>query len=103
VSNLWTSVVTVVAVFATSALFGWTMFRLAKSAGSLRYRRRRKLLLAAIYVFSMVFAVGQVIRGNQPAWSLLFLPIPLFFVYWLLRTASLSKEPAEVVGRSAKS
>lgn len=93
VSNFSTFICVVVAVFAA----GWMMLRLAKSvdryAVDSRYRRRRSLLLATIYIFSMVLGIGEVIRGNHPAWSLLFLPIPLWFIYHALRTAKQARNP----------
>ena len=102
-SNFWTVIGVVVAVFTA----GWMMFRLAKSvyryAEDSGYRRRRSLLLATIYLFSMALGISEVIRGNHPVWSLLFLPIPLWFVYHLLRTAKQAKESAPPVREADKS
>lgn len=98
-SKLWTFVSAVVGVFAASALLGWFMFRAGKSLDRAnsdpRYRRRQLLLLAGVYVFSMLIGVSGVIRGEQPVWSLLGLPIPLLIVYFLLRTASRTKVPPQ--------
>jgi hypothetical protein len=89
----------VVGVVTASALIGWTMFRAAKSwdraASDPRYRRRQLILLAAVYVVSIMFGVSELIRGNQPVLSLVGLPIPLLIVYWLLRTAGRTKVPPQ--------
>jgi len=99
VSNLWTVISIVVGVFSVSALFGWMMFRAAKSWERAdldpRYRRRKLILGAAIYVVAIVIGLSQVIRGNEPVETLAGLPIVLLLVYWLLRTASHTKIPPQ--------
>ncbi len=98
-TKVWTFVSVVVGVFTASALFGWLMFRAAKSADRCNsdpsYRRRQFILLAGIYVVSMVFGVTEVIRGEEAVWSLVFLPIPLLIVYFLLRMASQTNAPPQ--------
>ena len=87
----------VVGVSAASAIFGWIMFKMSKAMDRLdsdpSYRRRYFLLMASVYVASMVFGVGGVITGDRPVWSLVVLPIPLLFVYFLWRAASRTKVP----------
>ena len=46
-------------------------------------------------VVSMVVRIGEVIGGDQPVWSFVFLPIPLLIVYSLLRTARQTKVPPQ--------
>jgi hypothetical protein len=62
-SNLWMIISLVLGVFAASALFGWIMFRVAKSMdrsnSDPRYRRRIFILLAAVYVVSMTVGVSE--------------------------------------------
>ena len=98
-SKLWTIFSVVVGVFAASALLGWFMFRLGKSMDRAnsepRYRRRQIVLLVGVYVVSMVVGVSEVIGGNRPVWSLVFLPIPLLIVYFLLRAARQTKVPRQ--------
>jgi Ca2+/Na+ antiporter len=97
VSRIWTTVVVVFAVIAVSALLGLMMYGLGKhterSQSNPKYRRRNAILLAAIYVFSMYAGISGVVRGEEPAWTLIFLPIPIVLVYVLLRSASQVKNP----------
>ena len=98
-SKLGTFVSIVVGVFAASALLGWLLFRAGKSMDSANldpiYRRRLFALLAGVYVISMMVGVSGVIRGTQPVWSLVCLPIPLLIAYVLLRAASRTKVPPQ--------
>ena len=98
-SKLWTLVSVVIGVFAASAIFGWVMFKMGKAMDRLNsdssYRRRYFILLASVYVVSMVVGVGEVVLGYQPLWSLVGLPIPLLFVYFLLRTVGRTKTPPQ--------
>jgi hypothetical protein len=99
VSNLWTVISLVVAVFAVSALFGWTMFRFAKSMERThwdpKYRRRKLLYGAAIYGVGIVAGVAEVLSGDAPPATLLALPIPLLLVWWFLRLAKQVKIPPD--------
>jgi hypothetical protein len=49
----------------------------------------------------MVVGVSRVIRGDQPVWSLVGLPIPFLLVYFLLRTASRTKGSSSIAVASA--
>ena len=75
------------------------MFRAVKSLDRLNsdpgYQRRLFILLAGVYVVSMVVGVNAVIREDQPVWSLVGLPIPVLMAYFLLRTASRTKVPPQ--------
>jgi MFS family permease len=90
-NRLWTITIIVTGVIAVSALLGLLMSRWGKSMDRAerepKYRRRRMYYGAAIYGFGIVCGVVQVLTGKAPAWSLLFIPIPLFFVWCSLRTA----------------
>jgi hypothetical protein len=61
-TTLWTIISVVVGVFTATALFGWFMFRAAKSMDRSntdpRYRRRQFILLAGVYVVSMAVGVS---------------------------------------------
>jgi hypothetical protein len=99
VSKLWTVIGLVVAVFAVSALFGWTMFRFAKSMERThrdpKYRRRQLLYGAAIYGIGIVVGVSEVLSGDAPPAILLAIPIPLLLVWWFLRLAKQVKNPPD--------
>lgn len=87
----------VIGVSVVSALFGWMMFRLAKSMDRAerdpKYKRRIFLCCAAIYGLGIVSGVSQVLSGEAPPVALLGLPIPILFVWWFLRLARQVKPP----------
>ena len=98
-SKLWIFVSIVIGVFAVSALFGWMMLQAGKSIersdSDPKRRRRLLILLATVYVVSIVGGISGVIRGTQPVPSLVGLPIPLLIVYVLLRAALPPKVPPQ--------
>jgi hypothetical protein len=84
-------------VLAASAIFGWFMFRAAKSLDRAEsdpsYRRRLILIPVAIYVVSTVYGVSQVILGRQPVQSLIGLPFVLLLIYGGLKAAMKTGAP----------
>jgi hypothetical protein len=48
-------------------------------------------------VVSITVGVTEVMRGNQIVLSLVGLPIPLLLAYWLLRTASRTRVPRQLL------
>ena len=102
-SKLWTLISIVVGVSAASTLLGWMTFRLARHMdrveGEPRYRRRWLLYGAAVYVFGIVAGVSQVFSGDAPPTTLLFVPIPILFVWLYLRAAKQVKIPPDPRGK----
>lgn len=98
-SKLWTLISIVVGVSAVSALLGWMTFRFAKHMDRAerepRYRRRWLLYGAAMYGFGFVTGVPRVLSGDAPRWALLFVPIPLLFVWLYLSAAKQVKIPPD--------
>ena len=87
-SKLWTLISVVGGVFAAAALFGWMMYRFAKSMDRSerdpKYERRLLYIGAAIYGYGLVAGVAQVLNGDAPPATLLAAPIPLLFVWLFL-------------------
>jgi hypothetical protein len=73
------------------------LWRLARSVERMerdpKYLRRRLIWGAMIYVFGALFCIIEVARGEQPIQALIGLPIVLFVIWALLRTASRVKIP----------
>lgn len=96
-SKLWTLICVIVGVSVASVLFGWMMFRFAKSMDRAerdpKHKRRILLRSAAIYGFGIVLGVSQVVTGDAPLKTLLALPIPLLIVWMYLRAARQVKTP----------
>ncbi len=96
-SKQWTLISIVVGVSAASALLGWMAFRLARHMDRVekepRYRRRWLLYGAAVYGFGIVVGVSRVFSGDASPATLLFVPIPLLFVWLYLRAAKQVKIP----------
>jgi cell division protein FtsW (lipid II flippase) len=87
----------IIGVFVATAVMGWLMWRLFRSAERMerdpKYRRRRLIRGAMIYVFGALFGMIQVARGELPIQALIGLPISLFMIWVILRTASKVKIP----------
>jgi cell division protein FtsW (lipid II flippase) len=87
----------IIGVFVATAVMGWLMWRLFRSAERMerdpKYRRRRLIRGAMIYVFGALFGMIQVARGELPIQALMGLPISLFMIWVILRTASKVKIP----------
>jgi len=98
-SKLWTIISVVGGVFAATSLFGWTMYRYAKSMDRAerepKYRRRLLYMGAAIYSCGLVAGVAQVLSGDAPPATLLAAPIPVVFVWFYLRAAKRVKIPPD--------
>jgi hypothetical protein len=104
-SKLWMLISIVVGVSAASALLGWMAFRLARHMDRVerepRYRRRWLLYGAAVYVLGIVAGVLKVFSGDAPPTTLLFVPIPILFVWLYLRAANQVKVPPYPRGKGS--
>lgn len=98
-SKLWMFISVVAGVFAAAALFGWIMYRSAKSMDRAerdpKYKRRLLYIGASIYAYGLVAGVAQVLSGDAPPATLLAAPIPLLFVWFYLRAAKRVKIPPD--------
>ena len=87
----------ITAVLAATAALGWMMWRVVRSAERMerdpKYLRRRLIWGAMIYVFGVLFGTIEVARGEQPIQALIGLPIALFMIWILLRSAAKVKIP----------
>jgi hypothetical protein len=72
----------------------WRLFRsVEQMERDPKYLRRRLIWGATIYVFGALFGIIEVARGEQPIQALIGLPIVLFLIWVLLRSASKVKIP----------
>jgi hypothetical protein len=96
-SNPATIATVIIGVLVVTALMGWMMWRLYRSAERMerdpKYLRRRLVWGAMIYVIAALFGIIEVARGEQPIQTLVGLPIALFLIWALLRAASRVKIP----------
>jgi hypothetical protein len=87
----------IIGVLVASAVLACMLWRLARSVERMerdpKYLRRRLIWGAMIYVFGALFCIIEVARGEQPIQALIGLPIVLFLIWALLRTASRVKIP----------
>jgi hypothetical protein len=82
-----TSLVVIISVLSCSALFGWMVWRSVKASDNPRVVRNRFYRGAGIYAFGALMGIEQVATGQAPIWALLFLPIPIGFIWIYLRAA----------------
>jgi hypothetical protein len=86
-------------VLVATAVLGWMMWRLARTAERMardpKYLRRRLIWGAMIYVFGALFGIIEVARGEQPVQTLIGLPIALFLIWVILRSASKVRIPRD--------
>ncbi len=87
----------IIGVLVATAVMGWMMWRLVRSAERMerdpKYLRRRLIWGAMIYVFGALFGIIEVARGEEPIQALIGLPIVLFLIWVALRSASKVKIP----------
>jgi hypothetical protein len=94
----WGTIATVIiGVLAVSALLGWMMWRVCRTAGRMekdaRFLRRILVGVAVFYSVGLCSAIVKVVTGEAPAWSLLFAPIPLYVIWVYLKAAKRAKVP----------
>lgn len=81
----------VIFIAVVTAVMIWMMLRIAKDSERMekdsRFRARKLRGGAILYVFSLLFGIVSVIRGEIPAWALLSAPIPLMFIWLYIRAA----------------
>ena len=96
---LRTVTVTILAVFALSALLGWGAWRMYKSAERAerdpKYLRRRLIRLGVLYLGCSIWAVLEVANGARPLKSLVGLPIGLLLGWFYLRAATRVDTPSK--------
>ncbi|MGB0104239.1 MAG: hypothetical protein WBC30_17915 [Candidatus Sulfotelmatobacter sp.] len=87
----------IVGVLVATAVMGWLMWQLFRSTERMerdpKYLRRRLIRGAMIYVFGALFGMIEIARGELPIQALIGLPISLFMIWVILRTASKVKIP----------
>lgn len=87
----------IIGVLVATAVMGWLMWRLFRSAERMernpKYLRRRLIRGAMIYLFGALFGMIEIARGELPIQALIGLPISLFMIWVILRTASKVKIP----------
>jgi hypothetical protein len=92
-----TTATVIIGVLVATAVMGWMMWRLFRSVERMerdpKYLRRSLIYGAVIYVFGALFGIIEVARGEQPIQALIGLPIVLFLIWVLLRSASKVKIP----------
>lgn len=92
-----TVITVIIVVLVATAVMGGMMWRLFRSVERMerdpKYLRRRLIWGAMIYVFGVLFGIIEVARGEQPIQALIGLPIVLFLIWVLLRSASKVKIP----------
>ena len=86
----------IVGVMAACGFCGWMAWRACESVDraqrDIRYRRRLLLVGALPYALGAALGTSDVLRGEQPAWHLVFLIIPAALI-WLFIKASRVKIP----------
>ena len=85
-----TIALSVIFIAVATAVMIWMILRIAKDSERMekdsRFRVRKLRGGAILYVFSLLFGIVSVIRGEIPAWALLFsAPIPLMFIWLYIR------------------
>src|SRR5512133_2071127 len=94
--SVWKTIsLTIVTVLACSALIGWIAWRYLKNSENQRIVRRRLYRGAGIYALGAFLGVENVISGRAPIWSLLFLPLPIYFVWVYVRAAKQIETPKQ--------
>ena len=87
----------IIGVLVATAVMGCLMWRLFRSAERMerdpKYLRRRLIRGAMIYGFGALFGLVEIVRGELPIQALIGLPISLFMIWVILRTASKVKIP----------
>ena len=87
----------IIGVLVATAVMGWLMWRLFRSAERMerdpKYLRRRLIRGAMIYVAGALAGMIEIARRELPIQALIGLPISLFMIWVLLRTASKVKIP----------
>ncbi|MFY9948626.1 MAG: hypothetical protein WA261_00770 [Candidatus Sulfotelmatobacter sp.] len=87
----------IIGVLVATAVMGWLMWRLFRSAERMerdpKYLRRRLIRGAMIYVAGALVGMIEIARRELPIQALIGLPISLFMIWVLLRTASKVKIP----------
>jgi len=92
--NQFAVIITVIlVVLVCSALIGWMAWRFTESSQNPRLVRRRLFRLAAIYAFGAFFGIEQVVTGEAPLWSLVFLPISVGLIWMYIRAATRIEVP----------
>ncbi|MGA8202416.1 MAG: hypothetical protein WB814_20275 [Candidatus Sulfotelmatobacter sp.] len=87
----------IIGVLVATAVMGWLMWRLFRSAERMerdpKHLRRRLIRGAMIYVAGALAGMIEIARRELPIQALIGLPISLFMIWVLLRTASKVKIP----------
>jgi hypothetical protein len=84
----------IIGVLALTAIFAWMALRFIRTLENPRKVRRRLFLLGMAYIFAAIYVITEVANGREPRFSLLGLPIGLFFAWYYLRAASKIQPPS---------